>query len=103
MAIVHLTLAAEIDIDRLSEYLQKYAGDEAAEHFADLIEKSLSVLSESPLVAGYSDLSNAYHELLVRANKRRHYRLLYKYDNVADTVKILAVKDAREKGFTGFS
>ncbi len=103
MATVYLTLAAEIDIDRLSDYLQDYAGDEAAKNFADLIEKGMSILSETPLLAGYSGLSNEYHELLIRANKKRHYRLLYEYDTVADTVKILAVKDAREKGFTGFN
>ncbi len=60
MATVYLTLAAEIDIDRLSDYLQDYAGDEAAKNFADLIEKGMSILSETPLLAGYSGLSNEY-------------------------------------------
>lgn len=103
MAIINLTYAAKIDIERLSDYLQDYAGDEVAGNFADLIEEGLSTLTESPLMAAYSSLGNEFHELLLKANKRRHYRLLYEYDNTTDIVKVLAVKDAREKGFTGFN
>lgn len=102
MAIVSLSEEARADIARLAVGLRNYVSEEAADNFPNIIREACDSLAESPLANSFSTLGREFHETTVKANKRRQYRFLYRYDVSRNEVEILAVKDAREESFTGY-
>lgn len=103
MAAVSLSKQAREDIARLAVGLRNYVSEAAADYFPNIVREARDRLATAPLSNSYSTLGHEFRETTVKANQIRQYRFLYRYDEVRDEVEILAIKDAREESFTGFS
>lgn len=100
---VKVSKTARLDFQRLANGIRHYMSIDTALTFTTLITEAIESLGEAPPKGNYSLLGKEFHEARVEANKKRQYKLLYEYSAEYDEITVLAIKDAREESFTGFS
>lgn len=90
-----ITSRAAADIERLGEFLLESIPHEAVKT-ADIVFDGLVVLITHP---GIGRPVGANLRELVISRGRSGYLALYAYDDVADTVAVVAVRHQRESGY----
>ena len=95
MAKVVYTRRALDDLERLANFLLESAPNEAAKT-VDLISEAIMVLDHHPLIGPAID--NELRELVI-SRRRTGYVAIYSYEEVHDTVLILAIRHQREAGY----
>jgi plasmid stabilization system protein ParE len=86
---------AVADLNRLTEFLLQSA-PEAAVGTVDLILDALHILGDHPLVG--RPLPQGLRELVI-SRGRTGYLALYRYDDTADVVLVLALRHQRESDY----
>lgn len=86
---------AVADLNRLTEFLLQSA-PEAAVGTVDLILDALHILGDHPLVG--RPLLQGLRELVI-SRGRTGYLALYRYDDTADVVLVLALRHQRESDY----
>ncbi|MDP3252907.1 MAG: type II toxin-antitoxin system RelE/ParE family toxin [Hydrogenophaga sp.] len=86
---------AVADLNRLTEFLLQSA-PEAAVGTVDLILDALHILVDHPLVG--RPLLQGLRELVI-SRGRTGYLALYRYDDTADVVLVLALRHQRESDY----
>jgi plasmid stabilization system protein ParE len=94
MARLQYSRHASLDLARLADFLRGYTPDEA-EKTADLIIDGLQLLKRHPKIG--RQIENAYRELVISRGKTG-YIALYRYDEIRDVVRVLAIRHQREVG-----
>jgi plasmid stabilization system protein ParE len=83
---------AVVDIERLSEFL--LADDPvSAGETGEILSSGLNILKSHPLVGRKTEYG--YRELII-SRGRTGYIALYKFDAMADTVIVMAIRHQRE-------
>ena len=92
-----VVLAAQVraDFDRIFDFLFEYAPDSAAMRIEAIIT-AIDVLQTSPLIGRPAAFGQ--RELVI-ATGSSGYLALYRYDPMADTVFVLAVRSQRERDY----
>ena len=92
-----IILAAQVraDFDRIFDFLFEYAPDSAAMRIEAIIT-AIDVLQTSPLIG--RPVAFGQRELVI-ATGSSGYLALYRYDPMADTVFVLAVRSQRERDY----
>ena len=92
-----IILAAQVraDFDRIFDFLFEYAPDSAAMRIEAIIT-AIDVLQTSPLIGRPAAFGQ--RELVI-ATGSSGYLALYRYDPMADTVFVLAVRSQRERDY----
>ena len=92
-----VVLAAQVraDFDRIFDFLFEYAPDSAATRIEAIIT-AIDVLQTSPLIG--RPVAFGQRELVI-ATGSSGYLALYRYDPMADTVFVLAVRSQRERDY----
>jgi len=95
MARVVLAARVRDDFDRVFDFLFEKAPHAAASHVSTIIA-AVDVLQSSPLIG--RPVLHGQRELVISAGASG-YVALYRYDASTDTVRVLAVRAQRERGF----
>lgn len=103
MPSIKVSKAARLDFQRLADGIRHFISADAALTFTTLVTETIESLGVAPPKGNYSLLGKEFHEARIKANKKRQYQLLYEYSAEYDEITILAIKDAREESFIGFS
>jgi plasmid stabilization system protein ParE len=90
-----ITSRAAADIERLAVFLLESMPHEAVKT-ADIVFHGLEVLVDHPAIG--RPVGFDMRELVI-SRGRSGYLALYAYDDVADTVAVLAVRHQRESGY----
>lgn len=94
MARLQFTRRAGLDLGRLAVFLFEQAPGEACKT-ADLIVEGLQILGSHPKIG--RPLKQGLHELVI-SRGRTGYLALYRYDEIRDVVRVLAIRHQREFG-----
>lgn len=95
MARVELAPEIQGDFDRILNYLEKHATDDASVYVQEII-RAIDVLQFNPLIGRSASADN--RELVI-GRRSRGYVALYRYIEQIDTVFVLAVRGQREAGY----
>jgi len=88
-------LRALIDLERLTDFLQEGNPIEAAKTI-NLITEAVEILENHPLIGRPAE--QGIRELVISRGKSG-YLAMYSYENIPDTVLVLAVRQQREAGY----
>ena len=91
---LQFTGRASRDLGRLAEFLFEQAPDAAGET-ADLIVDGLQILKSHPNIG--RPIQGGLRELMISRGKTG-YIALYRYDEIRDAVRVLAIRHQREIG-----
>lgn len=94
MARLQFTRQASLDLDRLADFLLEHA-PASAEITAELIVDGLQILKSHPKIGRLS--STGLRELMISRGKSG-YIALYRYDEIRDVARVLAIRHQREVG-----
>lgn len=95
MAALIYSRRAVLDLDRLTEFLLD-TDPAAAPETAALIVEAVQVLANHPMVGRPAE--QELRELVI-SRGRTGYLALYSYEEIHDTVLILAIRHQREAGY----
>lgn len=99
---VKFTRAASIDIDRQMDFLLMTRDYDASALFLAALKEKIALIAENPYLGRVYPIDNQYRELVIPFGKKRGYLALYHYEKADNTITIVAVKAAKEQGYTGF-
>lgn len=100
MPSIGFTRAALYDIERQIDFLLLRKHFDKAEQLSKKLKSDIAQLGHNPYLGRKFDDDN--HELIIPFSTKTVYLALYHYDKVAGSVTIIAIKNAREKSYTGF-
>ena len=83
------------DLEELVDFLRTHQADYAVETI-DLILNALNILEQHPHIGRL--VQNQLRELIISRGKPG-YVALYEYDEAADVVLVLAIRNQREAGY----
>ncbi len=95
MARLIYTERALADLERLADFLAE-TDPVAASHTVDLIEEAVTVLERHPLIGREAD--GPLRELVI-SRGRSGCVALYSFEQIHDTVLVLAIRHQREAGY----
>ncbi len=96
MAQIVYARQALADLERLADFLLESAPT-AAFQTVDLVLEAVEILENHPLIGRPTD--TALRELVISRGKSA-YLALYSYEELQDTVLVLAVRHGREAGYS---
>ena len=93
----HVILSRQVkdDFDRIFDFLFEHAPEYATLRIEAIIS-AIDVLASSPMIG--RPVSEGQRELIISTGASG-YLALYRYDPVADTIYVLAVRSQRERGY----
>jgi Plasmid stabilization system protein len=94
MARLQLVRRAESDLDRLTDFLLAHSSD-VAQATTELVVDGLQTLRRHPRIGRLC--GDGLRELIISRGKTG-YVALYRYDEIRDIVRILAIRHQRELG-----
>ncbi len=83
------------DFDRIFDFLFEHAPEHAAPRIQSIID-AIDILETSPLIG--RPVALGQRELVISTGASG-YLALYRYDALADVVRVLAVRSQRERGY----
>ena len=92
MSRVVLSRKVKDDFDRIFDFLFEHAPEYAADRIEAIIA-AIDILASSPMIG--RPVSSGQRELVI-ATGASGYLALYRYDPLADTIYVLAVRGQRE-------
>ena len=95
MSRVVLSRKVKDDFDRIFDFLFEHAPEYAADRIEAIIA-AIDILASSPMIG--RPVSSGQRELVI-ATGASGYLALYRYDPLADTIYVLAVRSQRERDY----
>lgn len=102
MAKVTLSRVALYDYQRQIDHLLIYGNEQSPEKFSNAIRTAIHQLSDNPQISRPYYLDKRYRELVIPVTSSSTYLLLFEYDEIDDSVMIIAIKNVKEESYTGY-